>query len=115
MEEQLRLKAIPTVVWSKATLQNSLLQFKVSEEFKSQNRRSTNLARLAALKKAETRNLQLQQQLEKAVAPRGADRNGGDVDMVEKPSGSDWSIQKAMGLQGRGKKYDNYKAIQVRY
>lgn len=66
------------------------------------------------MKKAETRNLQLEQQLQRAAASRGADQNAEDINVVEKLKGSGWSIQKAMGLQGRGKKYDNYKAIQVR-
>lgn len=65
------------------------------------------------LKKAETQNLQLLQQLKTMMGPQGTDQNDGDVGMVEKPSGSNCSIQMVMGLQGHGKKYDNYKAIQV--
>lgn len=68
---------------------------------------------VAALKEAEIQNIRLKQQITKAAPRDGAD-NGEDIaDVIEKPSGSSWSIQQAMGLQGRGKKYDSYKAIQV--
>lgn len=56
--------------------------------------------------------MQLEQQLV-AAAPQDKGNNGEVVEVVEKPSGSGWSIQQAMGLNGRGRKYDDYKAIQV--
>ncbi|KAF7982854.1 hypothetical protein HWV62_25830 [Athelia sp. TMB] len=65
----------------------------------------------AALKEAERKNTQLQQQLSQAV-PQDSNENRGVDDIIEKPSGSKWSIQVEMRLKGAGRKYDNYKAIQ---
>jgi hypothetical protein len=46
----------------------------------------------------------------------GAANGEDDNVMIPRPSGTagnTWSIQVEMGLQGKGKKYDMYKAIQV--
>ncbi|KAF7974195.1 hypothetical protein HWV62_13243 [Athelia sp. TMB] len=68
----------------------------------------------AALKQSERRNKQLQQQLSssapQATGGEASANNGTEV--IDKPSGHGWSIQRAMGLQGKGKKYDSYKSIQ---
>lgn len=71
-----------------------------------------------ALKKAEADNAKLQELLDdaKAVGEVGS-ANGEDTDaMILRPSGtagSAWSIQVEMGLEGKDKKYDMYKAIQA--
>ena len=77
----------------------------------------THKSNKAALKKAETDNAKLQELLDgaKTAGEVGA-ANDEDNVMIPRPSGtagSAWSIQMEMGLQGTGKKYDMYKAIQV--
>jgi hypothetical protein len=77
----------------------------------------THRSNKAALKKAEADNAKLQELLDdaKAVGEVGAANDENNV-MIPRPSGtagSAWSIQVEMGLQGKGKKYDMYKAIQV--
>jgi hypothetical protein len=72
----------------------------------------------AALKNAEADNAKLQELLDdaKAVGEVGAANDEDGNATISRPSGtagSAWSIQVEMGLQGKGKKYDMYKAIQV--
>ncbi|KAF7975568.1 hypothetical protein HWV62_9265 [Athelia sp. TMB] len=63
----------------------------------------------AALEKAERRNRELQQQLNEAAPTRDHE----ETDLMEKPKGSGWNIQIAMGLRGKGTNRDKYKAIQL--
>jgi hypothetical protein len=71
-----------------------------------------------ALKKAEANNAKLQELLDdaKAVGEMGSTNDEDEDAMIPRPSGtagSAWSIQVEMGLEGKGKKYDMYKAIQA--
>lgn len=72
---------------------------------------------IAALEKEKASNAQLQEQLDKAVELQREGNNEKDCALVPRPkgtAGTDFSIQIAMGLSGSTKKYDKYKAIQVR-
>ena len=70
-----------------------------------------------ALEKERADNMELRDQLEAATATMEEENGGGDGKaLIPRPSGTagtDFSIQVAMGLEGVGKRYEKYKAIQV--
>lgn len=70
---------------------------------------------IAALAQIEVEKQALQKRLDAYDAPNAQD--SGQSEKVTRPkgtAGNHWGIQVAMGLDGSAKKYEIYKAIQVR-
>ena len=69
---------------------------------------------IAELEQQRLQNTELRKQIENMAANSGQDAGTKPIPRPQGTAGTNFSIQEAMGLAGSTKKYETYKAIQVR-